>query len=252
MRRFTEADRATIWQMHEAGVPVKRITNHLGRRNSDTTRWLRGLVPKLRVIRWSPCIDEVSDDLEVREVVGEQWDLLDHGGCSDRQVDLTLSGVAAPLNDRCRQLSPNPSNLDAHRKRIEGRFHRGEPVGAACALVVVGRDEKAKVEFGDRNDADRRLDVFRRSFAGDEYGSVEKCPYEGNGSTIPASKRARSSTRPAGASPVHARASPAPLTQRRWCAGPSSATGRPATVTVSVSPASTRRSTSLTWLRSSF
>jgi hypothetical protein len=29
--RFSEQDRKTIWDMREAGVPVKRIARHLGR-----------------------------------------------------------------------------------------------------------------------------------------------------------------------------------------------------------------------------
>ena len=33
MRRFTEAEKQTIWDMREAGVPVKRIARHLGRQN---------------------------------------------------------------------------------------------------------------------------------------------------------------------------------------------------------------------------
>jgi len=33
--RFSEADRKTIWEMREAGVPVKRIAKHLGRQNSS-------------------------------------------------------------------------------------------------------------------------------------------------------------------------------------------------------------------------
>ena len=32
-RRFTEAEKQTIWDMREAGVPVKRIAKHLGRQN---------------------------------------------------------------------------------------------------------------------------------------------------------------------------------------------------------------------------
>ncbi len=40
MRRFTEADRATIWQMREAGVSVKRIANHLGRQNSSLRKFI--------------------------------------------------------------------------------------------------------------------------------------------------------------------------------------------------------------------
>jgi IS30 family transposase len=33
--RFSEEDRKTIWDMREAGVPVKRIAKHLGRQNSS-------------------------------------------------------------------------------------------------------------------------------------------------------------------------------------------------------------------------
>jgi len=35
MARFSEEDRATIWDMREAGVPVKRIAKHLDRQNSS-------------------------------------------------------------------------------------------------------------------------------------------------------------------------------------------------------------------------
>ena len=35
MVRFSEDDKKTIWDMREAGVPVKRIAKHLGRRNSS-------------------------------------------------------------------------------------------------------------------------------------------------------------------------------------------------------------------------
>ena len=32
-RRFSEEESQTIWDMREAGVPVKRIAKHLGRQN---------------------------------------------------------------------------------------------------------------------------------------------------------------------------------------------------------------------------
>ena len=31
MRRFSEAEKQTIWDLREAGVPVRRIARHLGR-----------------------------------------------------------------------------------------------------------------------------------------------------------------------------------------------------------------------------
>ena len=39
-RRFSEAERATIWDMRESGVPVKRIARHLGRQNSSLRRFI--------------------------------------------------------------------------------------------------------------------------------------------------------------------------------------------------------------------
>ena len=40
MARFSEEDRATIWDMREAGVPIKRIAKHLGRQNSSLRRFI--------------------------------------------------------------------------------------------------------------------------------------------------------------------------------------------------------------------
>jgi hypothetical protein len=36
--RFSEEDRKTIWDMREAGVPVRRIAVHLGRQNYSAGR----------------------------------------------------------------------------------------------------------------------------------------------------------------------------------------------------------------------
>jgi len=38
--RFSEEDKQTIWDMREAGVPVKRIAKHLGRQNSSLRKFL--------------------------------------------------------------------------------------------------------------------------------------------------------------------------------------------------------------------
>jgi transposase, IS30 family len=40
MARFSAEDRETIWDMREAGVPVKRIAKHLGRQNSSLRRFI--------------------------------------------------------------------------------------------------------------------------------------------------------------------------------------------------------------------
>ena len=39
-RRFSEEDRATIWDLREAGVPVKRIAKHLDRQNVSLRRFI--------------------------------------------------------------------------------------------------------------------------------------------------------------------------------------------------------------------
>jgi hypothetical protein len=40
MARFSEEERKTIWDMREAGVPVKRIAKHLDRQNSSVRRFI--------------------------------------------------------------------------------------------------------------------------------------------------------------------------------------------------------------------
>jgi IS30 family transposase len=40
MARFSPEDRKTIWDMREAGVPVKRIAKHLGRQNSSLRKFI--------------------------------------------------------------------------------------------------------------------------------------------------------------------------------------------------------------------
>jgi len=40
VRRFSEADKETIWDMREAGVPVKRIAEHLGRQNCSVRKFI--------------------------------------------------------------------------------------------------------------------------------------------------------------------------------------------------------------------
>jgi transposase, IS30 family len=39
-KRFSEEDRKTIWDMREAGVPVKRIARHLGRQNVSVRKFI--------------------------------------------------------------------------------------------------------------------------------------------------------------------------------------------------------------------
>jgi len=38
--RFSEEDKGTIWEMREAGVPVRRIAKHLGRQDSSLRKFI--------------------------------------------------------------------------------------------------------------------------------------------------------------------------------------------------------------------
>jgi len=53
MRRFTEDEKATIWEDHQAGVPLKRIARTLGRENSVIREYVGrtgGIPPQPRVV----------------------------------------------------------------------------------------------------------------------------------------------------------------------------------------------------------
>ena len=40
MRRFSDEDKKTVWDMREAGVPVKRIAKQLGRQNCSVRKFI--------------------------------------------------------------------------------------------------------------------------------------------------------------------------------------------------------------------
>ena len=70
MRRFSEAERQTVWDMREAGVPVKRIARHLGRQPVSWRKFLSGTGGK------RPSAQERSDlrlSLEECEEISRVW-----------------------------------------------------------------------------------------------------------------------------------------------------------------------------------
>jgi len=173
------------------------------------------------------------------------------GGC-DGEVELRPSRVAATAGHRGGKLTPDPSDLDIHRKGVEGRFDHGQSGGASRSLVIIVGDQDTQVQLGYRDNANSRLEPLGWGTIPYEHRCVEQDPHGANGSTTVAASRSRSASNPRETSVRQMPASVVLLTQRRRCTGPSSATGRPATVTVRVSPASARRRTSLILFRSSF
>ncbi len=242
---------------HNEGPPSSFGPRSLGASRSPETTSLRlGTANRFSTgmadNRWAPSVDKIIDDLKVGDVLGEEGHSFALGGGCDHEVYLAPSWVAATACRCGGELAPDPGDLNAYGEWVECRFDDRKSGGAARQLIGVVRDENTEVQLGDRSDADSGLDVFRWGKLTYQHRRVEDDPHEANGSTTPVGSRSRSASRPRGAFVRQIPASVAPLTQRRRCAGPNSATGRPATVTVRVSPASARRSTSPTWLRSSF
>lgn len=70
MVRFSEEDKATIWEMRGAGVPVRRIARHLGRQDSS----LRTFIADTGGRRPSPRErSELRLSWEEREEVSRGW-----------------------------------------------------------------------------------------------------------------------------------------------------------------------------------
>jgi hypothetical protein len=169
----------------------------------------------------------------------------------DHEVNRATSGLPATFgHGRC-EPTPLPSDRCVDRKRIERGFYDAEPLRPPGTFVRIGRDKNPKVKLGERCCADR---AFQVPGAGgpDQDGCIEYAAVQENGSPSPAGKRCRSAARLRGAGVSNTPRRLGPPTQRRLGAGPSRATGRPATVIVNSSPASARRRTSETLLRSSF
>ena len=195
--------------------------------------------------------DEVADDCQVGCVGGEQWNAVDVGGRGDHEVDGSSSWLPAALGDRGGESAPLACHRRVDWECVERGLDHTEALSAPCALVRIRRDERAEMQLGERRNADRRLDVGGGPGADQDRG-VEQDPGHANGSTSDAGNRSRSSANVRGTGVSNTVASADPLTQDRRAAGPSSATGLPATVIVNRSPASARRRTSPTLLRSSF
>jgi transposase, IS30 family len=66
LARFTEAEKATIWDMYEAGVAVKRIARHLGRQNSSMRKFIGGAGGRRPA---SPAYSELRLSLSEREEI---------------------------------------------------------------------------------------------------------------------------------------------------------------------------------------
>ena len=97
MVRFSEADKKTIWDMREAGVPVKRIAKHLGRQNSSLRRFIAdagGRRPSAR------------ERCELRLSQAEREEI-SRGVAADLSLRAIARGMGRAASTICREVNAN-------------------------------------------------------------------------------------------------------------------------------------------------
>ena len=117
MAGFSEEDRKTIWDMREAGVPVKRIAKHLGRQNSSLRTFIAGAGGRRPTAR-ERCPLRLS--LAEREEISR-------GLASGLSIRSIADGLSRSPSSICREVNANggpqkyralPADLGAQRRTL--------------------------------------------------------------------------------------------------------------------------------------
>ncbi len=95
--RFSEEDRATIWDMREAGVPVKRIAKHLDRQNSSLRKFIADAGGKRPTDRER---SELRLSLEEREEISR-------GLAAGQSIRAIAAGLDRSPSTVCREVNSN-------------------------------------------------------------------------------------------------------------------------------------------------
>jgi transposase, IS30 family len=124
VERFSEEDRATIWDMRERGVGLRAIARHLGRRDSS----IRGFLARSGGSRPS-----ARERCELRLSLGEREEISRGlaAGMSFRQIALVLGRSASTV---CREVNANGG----------GRRYRAVEADRAAAVRAL-RPKRAKL-----------------------------------------------------------------------------------------------------------
>ena len=97
MARFSEEDRKTIWDMREAGVPVKRIAKHLGRQNSSLRKFIADAGGRCPTPRER---SELRLSLEEREEISR-------GLAAGLSIRVIAQGTGRSASTICREVNAN-------------------------------------------------------------------------------------------------------------------------------------------------
>jgi IS30 family transposase len=140
MARFSPEDRKTIWDMREAGVPVKRIAKHLGRQNSSLRKFIadaggRRPTPRER--------SSLRLSLEEREEISR-------GLAAGLSIRAIAEGLGRSPSTVCREVNAN-GGPKKYRALVADR--------AACRRAL--RPKRAKLAQGRRlrGIVERRLEA---------------------------------------------------------------------------------------------
>jgi IS30 family transposase len=131
MARFSPEDRRTIWDMREAGVPVKRIARHLGRQNSSLRRFIadaggRRPTPRER----SELRLTLAEREEISRGLAARWSM--------RAIAAELGRAPSTV---CREVNANggrrryralPADRAADRRATATQAHQAGPLPSAA------------------------------------------------------------------------------------------------------------------------
>ena len=96
-RRFSEEERQTIWDMREAGVPLKRIARHVGRQNSSLRKFIADAGGKR---------PQVRERLGLRLSLAEREEV-SRGLAAGRSIRAISTGLGRAPSTICREVNTN-------------------------------------------------------------------------------------------------------------------------------------------------
>jgi IS30 family transposase len=135
MRKFTEEEKATIWEDHQAGVPLKRIARNLGRENSAIRKYVGrtgGIPPRPRVV------SELRLSQSEREEISRGL----AAGCSFREIAWNLGRAPSTVS---REVNANGGRRGYRAIKAERAARRRARRPKVCKIAA-SRRLRAKVE----------------------------------------------------------------------------------------------------------
>jgi IS30 family transposase len=134
-KRFTVEEKATIWEDHQAGVPLKRIARKLGRQNSVIREYVGrtgGIQPRPRVV------SELRLSQSEREEISRGL----AAGCSFREIAWTLGRAPSTVS---REVNANGGRRGYRAIKAERAARRRARRPKVCKIAA-SRCLRAKVE----------------------------------------------------------------------------------------------------------